>query len=207
MSPKPVQHLIELAGCGLGFAERFQWEKEILVDYLAQRIWEMAEVIEDEAELHYKDVRHSYSELCKIARALRDRPNTGLHAKIHLRDAFGDLRDYVAWDKEELADTMIFQIVGLDLFTVLKSSVSARQAEEVNSIAFAMLMHKGLEVAEMAEKDAESFRRYRADQEALRKQRLDARPAARAESATADTPLPSPSPKFSANGGKKAKAA
>ena len=151
MSPKPVQSTIKLTCCGLGFAERFQWEKETLVDYLAESIWRISEVLDEQTETTPPGRHCQYQELCQIAGAIRNHPNTGLHAKIDLGSRFSDLRGFVAWEKGELADAMIRSIVELGVSDVLKDTHASGEGDEVGMIAFQILFQEDNEGAEKAD--------------------------------------------------------
>ena len=122
MSPKPTAHLIQLR-CNYGIAGHFLWEKEVLCDYVADRIGNIQETIFENSETLGITGPHHYLELCNIANVLRKNVSTGLHSKIDLSSVFGDIRSFVQWDKEEVVNYLIHQVVALDLPCVFEGSI------------------------------------------------------------------------------------
>jgi hypothetical protein len=213
MSPKPVKRLISLLNCGLGLAGHYQWEKEILIDYVSSKFTLIEEDISEDAKFDGVSHESHYHELCKIAKALRKHAGAGLHAKIELTGVFYDLRDFVEWDKEELADYLVHQIVALDLPAVFENNQgNKRMADEISTIAFAIYAEQSFDGCSDAEKDAREMKKYRnlrrAHEIAQREADEEARQAKEVGAASVPftTPVaaPAPSPVKSA---KKTKAA
>jgi hypothetical protein len=172
MNPKQTQHLISLKHHTHGLASHYQWEKEILVDYIARRIGDFEEDILEDAK--YDGITHEdhYRELCLIAKALRKHAAAGLQAKIQLEGVFFDLRDFVEWGKEELADYLIHQIVLLDLSSVFENNQgNKRGVDEISSLAFAVYFeqsHDGCSDAEIEARELKKLRDYHREQDAAR---------------------------------------
>lgn len=142
MTPKPVRKLISLKTHAQGLAAHFQWEKETLCDYLAKRIGYIEGIINDYAEEHGLVDASSYHELAAIAGALRRHHAAGLTAKVDLGNAFGDLRDFVEWDKEELCDYLVYGLVECDITSLFASDrANAPIGHEIVEIACAVLEH------------------------------------------------------------------
>ena len=139
MNPKPVRKLINLNGHAPGLAGRYQWEKEVLIDYIASRFLIIWEDVEEDAEAAGICSKSDYLEMLQISAALRRHPNAGMTAKIDLGHTFGDLRDFVEWSKEELADYLIHQIVQCELVSVFESRQGQyKAAEEISELASAI---------------------------------------------------------------------
>ena len=175
MSPKPAKRLISLKHCGLGLAGHYQWEKEILIDYIATRIGLVEEDIIEGAEIDGITHESHYAELCKIAKALRKHAGAGLHAKIALSGVFADIRDFVEWDNEELADYLVHQIVEIDLPAALESDQgNKRFADEISMIAYAIYTEESFDGCQDAEKESRECRKLRDYQRAQEQMRRDA---------------------------------
>lgn len=162
MSPKPTTRLISLEHAGLGLAGHYLWEKEVLCDYIAVRIGYLSVDILEECEANGITHPNSYKELLKIAKALRKHPSAGLHSKIDLKDTFHDIRDFVQWDKEELADYMVHRIIALGLGSLFENEPMHRSfAMEIQSLAFAVYSEKPGDGLQDAEEEAAQGRKMR----------------------------------------------
>ena len=71
MNPKPVRKLINLNGHAPGLAGRYQWEKEVLIDYIASRFLIIWEDVEEDAEAAGICSKSDYLEMLQISAALR----------------------------------------------------------------------------------------------------------------------------------------
>lgn len=182
MSPKPARQLINISACSNGLAGHYQWEKEVLVDYIASRFLLIIEDVEEDAEAFGISHKSDYTEMLQISAALRKHPNSGMSAKIELGGTFGDLRDFVEWSKEELADYLIHQIIRCDLGAVFESRMGQwKAAEEIVGLAVMIYLQQNEDGYRKAESDARDQRAFR-----------DAR---RAEQAARSVPAPqAPSP-------------
>lgn len=168
MSPKTTQKLINLDGHAEGIAGHYHWEKEVLIDYIASRFAILREDIEEDAKKFGVSHETSYLEMIEIAAALRLHPSAGMAAKISLTKTFFDLRDFVEWTKEELADYLIHQIVKCDLGSVFSSMQGQhRTAAEISGLAFAIYFQQNEDACVKAEEEAVRCRNFRAaEQEA-----------------------------------------
>jgi hypothetical protein len=162
MSPKPARNLINLTGNVPGLAGHYQWEKEVLIDYIASRFLIICEdVEEDAAEAGICD-ESEYIEMLKIAAALRKHPNAGMSAKIELDNTFGDLRDFVEWSKEELANYLLHQIVKCELTAVFESRMGQHQAaEEISNLAHVIYLQENEDGFRKASSVSDSLRALR----------------------------------------------
>ena len=186
MSPKTVQKLISLDGHAHGIAGYYHWEKEVIIDYIASRFAILREDIEEDAKKFGVCHESNYLEMVEIAAALRRHPSAGMAAKISLTKTFFDLRDFVEWTKEELADYLIHQIVKCDLGSVFSSKQGQHQiAYEISELAFAVYFQQDGDACASANEEAARFRKARdAEHEA------QARAARSAADAGASTQTP-----------------
>jgi hypothetical protein len=154
MSPKPDNKLISLKTCAPSLATHYPWEKETLVDYIAESIGHLDHLILEGAKAG-RGITHPdhYREICAIASALRSQRSAGMDAKIELKERFCDIRDFVVWTKEELADYLIHQIIATNLESTLKER--QQKIDEVHSIAFAIYEHQDIEGYRRATEEAE----------------------------------------------------
>jgi len=195
MSPKPATRPISLEGHSLGIAGHYLWEKEVLCDYLATRLGHIEEAILEDAKFDGITHEDHYRELCQIAKALRKSPGTGLHSKIELAGVFYDIRDFVQWDKEELADYMVHQIVALDLRAVFENNQGDKRiADDISSIAFAVYMAKPGDGCADAELEAMQLKKFDRQNRAYQMKGEEADAQRVAESAQKAEPVPAAKP-------------
>ncbi len=166
MSPKPVKKLVSLRHLGMGLAGHYRWEKEVLVDYIATRLGYLSETITDAAKSGLRSEDH-YMEMLAIAKALRKHPSAGMGSKVELAGVFNDLRDFVEWTKEELADYLVHQIVECDLTSLFNPEERSKHyAEEIYSLAIAIYQAQDLDGCDEADAAAERFRAVQAMRQA-----------------------------------------
>ena len=134
MSPKIAQPLIRLSAIGQGLVHHYLWEKEVLIDYLASCIYRVREPLLEYAKESGISVLRDYEEFCEIATAIQRRPAVGLNEKIQFDEVFDDLRDFVAWDKEELGDYLLHQFVALGVAQLMEYSHCKRFADELSDM-------------------------------------------------------------------------
>src|SRR5690349_1804020 len=138
MSPKPAKRLISLVGSTANnLASHYLWEKEVLIDYIATRIRLIEEPLLEAVKDRGMTNEVHYVELTKLARALIKQSSAGLNAKIDLAGVFGDIRDFVAWDKQEVADYLVRRVIELQLSAVMiRDGKLDHTSEEIHELAY-----------------------------------------------------------------------
>lgn len=142
MSPKGApskSDKISLENFKFGLANSVLWDREILCDFIADRIDTHGESLGAFAEKIADGGRSAIFEVCAICYAVRKHRNEGMQVEIAVNLA--GIAGFVTWSKEELFRCVVDQVrFFADAFRAADVTVPADIAEVIN-LCTAILYH------------------------------------------------------------------